>query len=613
MSIQLSKGEKWVRLLRGYAPVAENDANRAERVDELASDLGVPKISFQHPAKELLDAAFPTDSGVFKNVVLTGTAGDGKTALCFDLINDLNRTIPNKSEGVQTITVETSVGLRKLTVIFDVTAWREKSNGHLSPSKISTLTRMAESVYGFDDEFFILAVNDGQLHEVFRYLPREVPEVLRQFETEIIKLHSKGQKSFNDRLRLINLSWVSSEEIMRLCLNAILDRPEWKCFQEESRNPLFSETSSLRRNYLAMNQPTVRKRLATIARLADASDHHLPIRGILCLITNSLLGHPSSSDTVLKPGLETADVLQLNPSHLAGFHRNFFGENLRPVNRNKREVYRFLPKLRVGDETTGDLDELIVFGSRDDELKSLYDSVIRPDPYSQRNPELEPLVESYIRGDMTEEDISRFLSEVACERRRLFLSVSDKDMEELKLWRTTVFHHAGEYINQILDNLKQDRPVPRSTILKIVTGLNRIWTGLLLTDSPLDAYITTGLDMTTSPISDILLAQIDIFGDEQPGVEIRKGSHHTIPEFLIRLKGKESCFLLSLPRFEFLCRVAAGAMPSSFSKECCTDFMALKQRCLRDLQVSTGSRVINLIETTEQGLVQKTPIHLADV
>ena len=146
------------------------------------------------------------------------------------------------------ITVGTPVGQRTITLIYDVTAWRKKTNGHLSEDHIGLLSRMAESSFGESDQFFVLAVNDGQMHELFRALPGDAPEIVRRLEKELIGLHARGERDSGERLRLINLSMVPSEEIMRLCLAAVLDRPEWACFSEESDKPLFSEPSSLSRN-----------------------------------------------------------------------------------------------------------------------------------------------------------------------------------------------------------------------------------------------------------------------------------------------------------------------------------------------------------------------------
>lgn len=234
-----TRGEKWIRLLRAYGPVADNEAMQAEHVDKLANSLGIPKLSFEHPAQKLLLDCFPKSTGEFRNLVLTGTAGDGKTSLCFDLVAELTGSRPQGNDGVEKVQIETPKGLRTITLIYDVTAWRERSDGYLSSADVRVLERMATSSFGSGDEFFVLAVNDGQMHELFRALPSDAPELVRRLETNLIDLHARNQSDCGDRLRLINISRVSSEQIMQLCLTAVLDRSEWRCFEDERENPLF--------------------------------------------------------------------------------------------------------------------------------------------------------------------------------------------------------------------------------------------------------------------------------------------------------------------------------------------------------------------------------------
>src|SRR5439155_22077050 len=118
-------------------------------------------------------------SGAFRNVVLTGTAGEGKTSLCFELVRELTDGPPKGANGVEEIQIDTPYGHRKVTLIYDVTAWRKKTDGHLSKEHVAVLDRMAESSFGSGEEFFVLAVNDGQIDELFRSLPADVSEKLR--------------------------------------------------------------------------------------------------------------------------------------------------------------------------------------------------------------------------------------------------------------------------------------------------------------------------------------------------------------------------------------------------------------------------------------------------
>lgn len=608
----LTKGEKWMRLLRAYSPVADNEAMQAEHVGDFSTYLGIPELSFDHPAQKLVLDCFPVSNGSFRNVVLTGTAGEGKTSLCFALVRALTGSPAKGHNGVETISVGTPMGPRTITLIYDVTAWRKKTNGQLSQDHIGLLSRMAESSFGESEEFFVLAVNDGQMHELFRALPADTPDIVRKLEKELIELHARGERDSGERLRLINLSTVPSEEIMRLCLAAVLDRPEWVCFSEESDKPLFSECSSLSRNYRALNTPQVRAKLLMLARIADVTDHHLPTRGVLCLLSNALLGHPDAKDRVMRPGTEANKIAKSGTAHRAALHRTLFGENLTVSSRRKREVYRFLSMLHIGDETTNDLDELLIFGTRDEELRPVYDELVSPDPFRQRNPDFDPLLKRYLRGDIDdEEEMALFLVELAAERRRVFLQATEAQLQNHLLWRITIFHHAREYLEEILKPLGEGKSPARSHMRKLASGLNRIWTGLLLAENANEVYLTTGLDLTTSPVSDVYLSHMEL-DSEPPGVEIVRKEAGCIPEVVLRKDSREFRFQLTLPRFEFLCRVADGAMPSSFSRESCADFMSLKQRCLHDLRLKAGSRSLHLIEVHGVGTIQRLPIHLAE-
>jgi hypothetical protein len=607
-----TRGEKWIRLLRAYGPVADNEAMQAEHVDRLAHYLGIPKLAFDHPARKLLLDCFPLATGAFRNVVLTGTAGEGKTSLCFELVFQLTGIQAKGVNGVEEIRVETPAGARTITLIYDVTAWRKRTDGHISEDDVALLERMARSSFGTGNDFFILAVNDGQMHELFRALPLNAPELIRRLERSLIELHARHECDSGDRLRLINLSMVPSERIMELCLAAVLDRPEWACFEEESENVLFSPEFSLARNFSTLNTPETRAKLMTLARIADVTGHHLPIRGVLCLLSNALLGHPDAKDRVLRPGSEVNGLAKAGCAHKAAFHRNFFGENLTATNRRKREIFRFLSMLHIGEETTNDLDELFVFGSRDQELRPAYDELVAADPFQQRNPDFDTLLRRYIRGDInTEEETRVFLSELSVERRRIFIRASAAQFHKYLLWKTTVFHHAREFLDEIVEPIEAGKPPARLHLRKLASGLNRIWTGLLLSDHANEIYLTTGLDLTTSAVSDIFLFQIEL-DSEPPGFEIVKQEVGSAPEVVLRANGREFHFSLTLPRFEFLYRVADGAMPSSFSRESCADFMSLKQRCMRDLKLRASTRSLQLIDVYDGGTMQRLPIHLVE-
>ncbi|MDY0041851.1 MAG: hypothetical protein RBS57_16180, partial [Desulforhabdus sp.] len=82
-------GQRWIQFLRGYTPTTRNDSMVTEKIGNLVSRYQVAPIGFEHPLENLLVALFFDEDGgrkprgALKNVILTGMAGDGKTALCY--------------------------------------------------------------------------------------------------------------------------------------------------------------------------------------------------------------------------------------------------------------------------------------------------------------------------------------------------------------------------------------------------------------------------------------------------------------------------------------------------------------------------------------------------
>lgn len=604
----MTDGEKWIRLLRAYSPVPDGDAQEAEHADKLASRLGLKRLSFSHPAWDLLAECFPTASGEFRTVVLTGTAGDGKTSLCCQLASSLTGASVDPSEKIQTFEIPTGAGIRKITVIYDVTDWRKARPDEVVP----VLEQAAAHLHGTGGHAFVLAVNDGQLHETIRALPATCSEQLKAMGRELIGMHADGLRDSSKLLplRLINLCRFASDLLMELCLDGIFSQTEWRCLEEERDNPLFGPNSPIPANYALLTNPDIRHRLLTLARIADATGHHLPIRAILILITNALLGHPKAPNGVLRPGVATNNLLAHNNIPIAALHLNLLGFNLTSFQRSRGEVYRFLSMLHAGEETTNDLDELIIFGDRDDELKRDYAELVAHDPHTQRNPGFAGLLIQYIRGEINEEkETAAFIAELAHERRRILLHATSDQMKKHSLWSTTVFHHAGDFVEHFLDPIRNQMPPGIHHVRKLAAGLNRAWTGLLLDENTHQIYMTSGLDLSTSAVSDLLLKEIDIT-DDPPGFSVEPNG--VVPKGVIRCNGKQFSFDLTLPRFEFLMRVAGGAMPSCFSRESYEDFLSLKQCCLRDLNIRPHPLVLQRLNVLGSGQVHKEPIHLAE-
>lgn len=611
----MSTGDNWIKLLRAYGPIPDDNATEAEVVDACAKRLGLDRLSFPHPERERLLGwyQFPPN-GRIPTIVITGTAGDGKTTLCYEIIEQLTGVAPEPSKMAVYETIQLLPGngretSTKLSLIFDLTGWRQRDeDGKLVADQVAVLQRVAEHAESGSHHPHIIAVNDGQIHEIYRALPENASKLLHEFFEELIGLHATGECESETLpfLRLVNLSRSPSEVLMERCLDGILSRPEWSCITEESDVPIFGPNSPLVANFKILSAPATRSRLMDIARLADACKLHLPIRSILMLLINALLGHPKARHGLLYPGGPTNRLLDTDQRANGAFHLNLFGFNLRPAEREKRNVYRFLALLQIGNETTNDIDELLIFGDRDKlDVQKLYKELVANDPYGQRSKEFGGYVQRYLLGELEQpKDLASFLTGLADERRRVFLHASDEQVRENYLWNTTAFHHAGEYVHGYLRPVRDGKTVPLVKFKRLVTGLNRIWTGMYVADTEHELYIASGLDMTTSPVSDILLERIR-------ASDIRlEASPNQLPQVVLSANGRTFPLELTLLRFEFLMRAAEGAMPGSFSREASEDLMALKQQALRDLDIQACAGGLERLSLGEGGRPKPIYIHL---
>lgn len=600
-------GENWIKLLRGYGPLAGNNATEAENVDSYTKLYNMARLSFRHPARDDLDGCLlNVDPAQRPTVLITGTAGDGKTTLCYEILEELTGSQPASMAPDGTETFDLLDG-SQLDLIRDLTGWRKKNaDNTLTDERLAQLEEIASHAAGKSHRPTIIAVNDGQMHEVSRALPKHASETVRRFFKEAIRLHSQShnQSEGFPRFRLIDLSSITSERLMHECIKAILSRPEWQCLQDESDDPLFAPESPFAANYRILSSPDMQERLCDLARLADACQFHLPIRAILMLLSNALLGLEGTRDGLLKPDAATRKLLKKGDQRAPGaFHRNLFGLNLGAIRRNKHNVYRFLASLQIGTETTNDIDELLIFGDREEDTMGLHAALVANDPHGQRNPGFAHQTSQYIRGQLSAgNDLDAFLNHLADERRRVLLHADDTSIEKENLWCVTAFHHAGDYIHHFLKPVRAGEQIPGVRINRLITGLNRIWTGAYVANTEQELFLASGLDITTSPVSDILLATVP-----KSGISI-VASENKLPCLQVSHNGCSFRMVLTLMRFEFILRACEGAMPGSFSREACEDLMALKQRALRDLGIEEDEHCLIHMTLGEGGKVQKNHI-----
>lgn len=595
---QPSPGERWVSFLRGYGPVNRIDGMYAETIRKMADAHQVEPLRFEHPEEQTLAAALRPSENRLTNIVLTGTAGDGKTTLCNELWEqmsggDTSRVTGRNRENYRPLTVDTPAGPRTLHFIFEFSGFAPEQGQPWPPEKLDLLNRFAASICDPDPaEFFVVAANDGKLVHEWEGLPIDAPA--RRLGPIIEELLATGHSTGEGlEIRFLNLSRMATKEILVRALDSLLARDEWRCFAEERDDPAFGPDSPLKKNHQLLCTSAIRQKLEALAELCDANGLHVSIREILLLLVNALLGHATATDFVLRPD-ELRALASGNRAHEAMLYNNVFGGNLPDRRRDHFAVFRFLNGFRIGQETTNVHDGLIVFGPDDPSLTDDHQRILGSDELYGDNPEFERLRHEYLEAEEHRSDSEAFIGALLAERRRLFFRLAEDD-PRFDPWRLTVFEAAGEYRSKLLAPLRAGEKVGASIIAQLVQGLNRIWTGMLVGE--LDRlYLSTGLDFSTARVSDIYLHEIPLqLGFHGNGITIDFDEDVSLPILRVAIERDHTVSLpLHLVRFEFLTRVANGALPSSFSKECYEDVIAFKTKVLSEFYRLNAGRPMQL-------------------
>src|SRR3546814_17697147 len=113
-------------------------------------------------------------------------------------------------------------------------------------------------------------------------------------------------------------------------------------------------------------------RLASLIELSERNGSHFPVRQLLALASNGLLGHPDARDGLMSCA-DVPDIQQSGRSDLASIYRNIFGENLKASRAEKTELFKKLNIFGIGAETSNRVDNLLVYGADDPAYAEAYE------------------------------------------------------------------------------------------------------------------------------------------------------------------------------------------------------------------------------------------------
>lgn len=615
--------KQWISFVRIYGPIPTKDNLYDENLRRHARRKGIQQILFEHPFEAPVMECFDLTKGFKASVILTGTAGDGKTFLCGRVWERLGGNADiwagqdTHCEHEVQLSADADGGARRvrLHILRDLSAWVPVQGADWLPEKRDLMLRFCRSLYADrPEDLFLIAANDGQLTETFRRL---LPSEEAQHAKEVIEelLVTDKESVPGSALRLFNLSRGSSAALLKRALDAFLAHEGWERCRAEASAPdqLFGDECPIRRNYELLQSHLVRDRLTALFELCDQNGLHVPVRQILILLSNSVLGHPKAKDHLMSAD-DVPRVIADNTRSLASIYNNIFGGNLSENRRGNSIIFEYLERFQIGRETSNRFDNILIFGESHEHLQEQFSRLVESDRFYGADAAYAAARRNYIEGaDESPEAASAFLDLLVSQRRRLFFKVPTEDVEDLRLWDLTVFKYGGEYLDHVLGPLRKGDAVRRHILGRIIRGANRIFTGMLI-NSEHELFLASSASLSQARVSRFLDERISVtprHGGER--VDIMFEVDH--PYLIVCLGGNFSCkFQLTLTRYEYLSRVAEGAMPNSFSKECFEDVMAFKSRLMRELEAresghsENGEVVFRVLEVDATGAAREERI-----
>ena len=292
-----------------------------------------------------------------------------------------------------------------------------------------------------------------------------------------------------------------------------------------------------------------------------------------------------------------------------------------------RPVFRALASFGIGAETTSAADGLLVYGADDPKLMDAFNLFLGADSIYGATSGYLASLQQYLEGDeaaRVDDGSDEFLSRLQGQRRRLFFTLPDAE-PDYGFWLMTAFRFAGDYLT-VVTALSDNKPISETVRARLVRGLNRVMTGLLIENND-KLFVASSGGFTQSRIS--VLCDTEAPARRSGGVGMRIKLDQVSGKVALDVAlapgdADAASFALSPVRFEFLCRVAEGALPGSFSNECLEDMLAFKAKLLRKAELlrvkrledeeepgaHDGALTLNFIEIEQSGHGFSRPVTL---
>ncbi len=590
---------QFLKLLAAYAPTSQNKASYDEHVSKYAERLGVDEINIDNG---LFSKLFQTFADQPRSIILSGSAGDGKTYLLRKLYEQING---DTTDWGSTYIPEATHNDYQIRFIKDFTEIEKED-------KQAVLEGLYRSIFEDSKQIYIIAANDGILTDTLRESMhagniQHFGELLTLIEKHIDDTHT-----LDGNLILLDLSQTSSAKNFELLLNAILDmadRYESDCPSLSDRTifcPIHSNIALLKKEY-------IQKQLLTIIRSCDLNYNHITLRKLFMLIANMILGYKGEKRVFSSCKEAIAHYDGRSNRSDASFYNNVFGDNL-SKSKQEQSPFKELLELRIGYETTNNIDNFILYG--DIQASELHTQRLE-NPFFDFDA-FNTTKDKYLEeGDSTQ--IQEYLLFL---RRHLFFNFDEKILWNgitINANELMTYEHAGEFYESVITPLKKGQSVLKHIIKELALGLNRIFLGELLSKEGSDRlYIGSSLTSTMSKLSSEVIARI-AFNEKglNQGIHLKliDGFDEEYCKVNLEIEYAGKCIAsleLDLHMFEFLRRIADGILPTSFSVEYYERILTFKSQVVNYiLQNQEIDNSFNLFELNDtEGTLQFNEIQV---
>ena len=571
-----------VSFLRHYGPIPASDNMYDELIQSEIERHEIDPAIHISPAR-LDEVRDNFESASPRNVILTGTAGDGKTYHCRRIWEHFGGDPEQWKAGEKIVSLPLPASGQTITIVKDLSELTRSE-------KEATLAGLAVAVEGkSQNDVFLVAANDGQLLATWRdWSDTQDENAHRVFK--IVEDMLVEERTTDDALvlDLYNLSRLDASAHFQELVEQIVEHQQWSQCQGcellkddgTSNCPIRINRERLRGG---VEGSVFRQRLGELMKLARANRMHLPIRDLLLLGVNILLGDRQGQQVLLtcrtaKNRAEREDYRLTNP------YANVFGMNLLERQRQQYQVFTTLEAFGIGRETDNKFDNLLIYGTYGD--SDDYKKLVSDDVYYGARA-YEPYLHDYLEGER--ENIDEFMRSLARQRQRLFFSLPpDKAFDP---WRLTVYQASGRFLD-FVSGLASGADVSR-TIELLVRGLNRTFCGMMIDDGT-QLYLASSGGDGRGRIASLLNYDLPTKSHRRdPYLNFTLAADQSTPclQIIDPADAKNDVvdsLNLQLTHFEYLVRVANGSLPASFSRQCNEDFLDFKLRLIKRLDELIG-------------------------